>query len=199
MEFAHNADLELTSSSDIENKLDDVVKALYDINAELKKLEDRKSELRKAFFDFASEYIGKNQTLAHQFIEGSFSEIAAKKYVEDQHPEWRIVSIDSDGILIEEDPTKMKFVWTTQDNIQCSRNIAMIGAKFDIDALMQDKPDLANRVCSARIVYEFDEKAAQEIIDEEPELLPVFQDYAMIGKVQTKLSSPKIIEKEEDE
>lgn len=197
MESAQNAEV-LQSVSDIEKTLDTIVEELFEISERLKELEDAKSRLRESFFRSASEYISLNQTLAHEYVEGSFNKTTANKYLEDNHPDWRLVSIDDGGMLIEEDPSKMKFVWTTKSNIQCSRNIAIVGAKFDVDRFMQEQPNLAEQVCNAKIVYEFDEKVAQDIIDYSPELLPVFQDYATLGKVQTKLASPKVVEKENE-
>lgn len=197
MEFAPNA-IQSQSASAIEEELNVIVEKLYNINLEIKKNEDQKSKFRSIFFDLASKYISITQTLSHEFVEGTFTNQSARVYVEKHKPEWRLVKVDNTGILIEEDPDKIKFVWTNDEGIQCSRNIAVIGAKFDIDAFVSAEPKLAKSVVSEKIVYEFDEEKAQFIIDENPELLPVFQDYALLGKIQTKLGSSKIIEKEEE-
>jgi hypothetical protein len=184
--------------SEIENDLNVIIGELLEVNEKLKDIENHKSNLRLKFFELASKHISTTQTLAHQYIEGSFTIASAKRHIENYFPEWRLVKRNDEGILIEEDPDKMKFVWTTEDGIQCSRSIAMVGAKFDVDSFVSAQPELAKSVILEKTIYEFDETRAQEMIDNNPELLPVFQNFALVGKIQTKLSSPKIIEKEEN-
>lgn len=181
----------------LSERLNNVVEKLFNNAAILKEVESEKEKLRSEFFNLASEYIEATQTLAHSYIEGEFTESTAKSYIENNCPDWRLVKIEENGILIEEDPSKMKFVWTTDDDIQCSRNIAIVGARFDIDKFAEDYPDLAGAVSTKKIIYDFDEDKASEIIDQSPHLLPVFQNYAYIGKIQTKLASPKIVKDKE--
>lgn len=179
--------------------LNDICSELYFVNDEIKKIENKKSELRSKFFDLATEYIKLSQTLAYQYIDIHINDdTSAKQYVQENYPEWRFVKRDDNGILIEEDPTKIKFVWTNEEGFQCSRNSAVVGARFDTEKFVKENPDISQLVMVERTVYEFDEKKAEEMIDSDPSLLPIFQKYALPGKIQMKLGSPKKVEKENE-
>lgn len=181
----------------ISDSLDEITKELIEVNDKIKTLEKNKESLRSRFFNLIDEHIricgaNENEVL---FVKCA-SRAEAEQYVFDNHPGWLIVQYDPEKIVIEEDPSKMKFYWTTPDGYQIGRTTAVVGTRFDFDYLEKNAPDLFNEVVESKTVYELNEKKAQKLLDEHPEYLPVLQDATKLGKIQLRLSSPKKVEEE---
>ena len=177
---------------EISRDLNRVVLDIESNQRKLKELEKSKESLRAHFFDLVNEYIEKSGTAETQVVyEKCASRARAESYVEDNYPGWRLVQYDPDQIVIEEDPSQMRFEWTTDEGYRIGRTTAVVGTKFDYDVLEENDPDLFKQIVDVKTVYELNEKKAQKLIEEHPEYLPVLQEATKYGKVQLRMSSPK--------
>lgn len=177
---------------EISNLIDGLTLEIKEVNSELKRLEVLKEELRSRFFILVNEHIELSGTMATQVILIKFASRAeAESYVEDNHPGWRVVQYNTDKIVIEEDPSQMKFEWTTDDGYRIGRTTAVVGTKFNFDMLRSQQPELFDEVVDVKTVYELNEKKTQKIIEEHPEFLSLLQDATQFGKIQLRMSSPK--------
>lgn len=182
----------------ISKDLNLLTKEILDVNEAIKRLEKSKESLRSRFFELANEYIEISDTPENEVLDiKCASRAEAELYVSNNHPGWRIIQYTPEQIVIEEDPSQMKFAWTTEDGYQINRTTAVVGTKFDFDILKGLRPDIFDEIVESKTVYELNEKRAQEIINENPEILPVLQESTKLGKIQLRLSSPKKVADDE--
>jgi hypothetical protein len=181
----------------LSDKLDDIVAEIDDVCVELKKIEDSKKQLREVFFELANEYLELSGSLKTEVLEEKCASRAqAETFVENNHPGWRISQYDENQIVIEEDPTKMKFEWVNPEGYQLSRTTAVVGTTFDYLKLEEYNPEIFEQIVDMKIVYELNEKKAMKMIEEKPEYLSILQDASKAGKIQLRMSSPKKVEDE---
>jgi ElaB/YqjD/DUF883 family membrane-anchored ribosome-binding protein len=181
----------------LSDDLDAAIHKLDEISKEIKKLEAAKEECRSQVFQLMNDHIEKTTPLQTDVVFETFPDKdSAEKYVEEHYPGWRIVQHHEDKIVIEENPEKMKFTWTTKSGHQINRTTAVVGTKFDYEWLMDHNPDLFREVVDAKTVYEINEKKTQEILEKHPHYLSVLQDSTKLGKVQLRLSSLKKVSEE---
>lgn len=181
----------------ISSELNDLVIAIKEVSDAIKIKEDAKTRLREMFFSLVDEYIEISGMMEREVLSVKMASRAeAEKYVAEKHPGWRIIQYDPNQIVIEEDPTKMRFTWTTEDGYQINRTTAVVGTQFDYEMLMDHDPDLFRQVVNTKTVYEIDEKKAQNIIDEHPHYLSILQDSTRLGKIQLRMSTPKKVSEE---
>jgi len=184
-------------TQEISKLLDITTKSLEEVGRKTKEYETKKESLRSQFFELANEHIRVSGTLETQVVGIKFaSRGEAESHIQDNYPEWKIIQFDFNQTVIEEDPAKMKFVWVTEDGYQISRTTAVVGTKFDFDYLRENAPDLFDRIVEAKTVYELNEKKAQDLIEQHPELLSTLQESTKLGKIQLRLSSPKKVSEE---
>jgi len=177
---------------EISRELDKMVLEIDKNNRKLKELEKSKDSLRSHFFSLVNEYIEKSGTAENQVVyEKCASRAQAESYVHDNFPGWRLIQYKPDQLVIEEDPAQMRFTWTTEDGYQISRTTAVVGTQFDYDKLHDTDRELFEQIVDMKITYVLDEKKAQSIIEERPEVLPILQESTKLGKVQLRMSSPK--------
>jgi len=184
---------------EISKDLDRTIIEIEKNNRKLKELEKSKESLREQFFALADEYIRISGTTETQVIDiKCASRAEAESYVEENHPGWMIAQFRrfEDQIVIEEDPSQMKFTWTTEDGYQINRTTAVIGTKFDFDKLKDFDLELFEQIVESKMVYELNEKKAQQMIEVHPEILPVLQESTKLGKIQLRMSSPKKVNNE---
>lgn len=183
---------------EISKDLDKIIIEIEKNNKKLKELEKSKESLRSHFFSLVDEYIGISGTTETQVLNiKCASRAEATQYVEDNYPGWSIVQYDTEQIVIEEDPSQMKFSWTTEDGYQINRTTAIVGTKFDFDRLKDFDPVLFDEIVESKTVYELNEKKAQQMIEDHPEILPVLQESTKLGKIQLRMSSPKKVNDDE--
>jgi hypothetical protein len=183
---------------EISKDLDRVIIDIEKNNRKLKELEKSKESLRSHFFSLVDEYIGISGTTETQVVNVKCASRAeATEYIQENYPGWILVQYEPDQIVIEEDPSQMKFSWTTEDGYQINRTTAVVGTKFDFDKLMWFDEELFNEIVESKVVYELNEKKAQEMIEQRPELLPVLQESTKLGKIQLRMSSPKKVNDDE--
>lgn len=176
----------------ISKSLNSITSELTEINSDLKKLEDVKNDLRSKFFELINEYIELSGTMGTQVVSVKCASRAeAESYVDENYPGWRIIQYEENKIVIEEDPSQMKFEWTTDEGYRIGRTTAVVGTKFDFDVLKEREPKLFEEIVETKTVYELNEKKAQKIIEDHPEYLPILQDATKFGKIQLRMSSPK--------
>jgi hypothetical protein len=182
---------------EISKDLDRTIIEIDKNNKKLKELEKSKESLRSNFFSLVDEYISISGTTETQVIDiKCASRAEAESYVEENHPGWLIAQYREDQIVIEEDPSQMKFTWTTYDGYQINRTTAIIGTKFDFEKLKDFDHALFDQIVESKMVYELNEKKAQQMIEDHPELLPVLQESTKLGKIQLRMSSPKKVNDE---
>ena len=182
---------------EISKDLDRTIIEIEKNNRKLKELEKSKESLRNNFFTLVDEYISLSGTTETQVIDKKCASRAeAESYVEENHPGWVIAQYREDQIVIEEDPSQMKFTWTTYDGYQINRTTAIIGTKFDFEKLKESNHVLFDQIVESKTVYELNEKKAQQMIEDHPEILPVLQESTKLGKIQLRMSSPKKVNDE---
>lgn len=182
---------------EISRSLNSIVSELAEVNYDLKKLEDAKASLRKRFFELVDEHISLSGIMETQVVSVKCASRAeANLFIEENYPGWRIIQYEPDQIVIEEDPSQMKFEWMTDDGYQIGRTTAIVGTKFDYEYLRENSPQLYNEIVETKTVYELNEKKAQKILEENPEYLPVLQNSTKLGKIQLRMSSPKKVNEE---
>ena len=182
---------------EISKDLDRTIIEIDKNNKKLKELEKSKESLRSNFFSLVDEYISISGTTETQVIDiKCASRAEAESYVEENHPGWLIAQYREDQIVIEEDPSQMKFTWTTDDGYQINRTTAIIGTKFDFERLKDFNHVLFDQIVESKMVYELNEKKAQQMIEDHPEILPVLQESTKLGKIQLRMSSPKKVNDE---
>jgi len=173
----------------------DLNQLVLDINSVSKKIktyEEEKNKLRSKFFSLVDEYIKISGTAEREVLTVKFASRAeAEVYVEDNHPGWVIVQYEDGKTVIEEDPSQMRFTWTTEDGYQINRTTAIVGTRFDFDRFRETHPDIFDSIVEVKTVYELNEKKAQKLIEEHPEYLPDLQSSTKLGKIQLRMSSPK--------
>lgn len=181
----------------ISSSLNDLTKELFEVNGTIKKAETDKERIRKELFKNINDYIRYSGTMQSEVLDVKFASRAeAESYVESNHPGWSIIQFSEDSVVIEENPEEMRFMWTTDDGYEVNRSTAVVGTKFDFEKLQNQDPDLFSEIVESKIVYELNEKKAQELIEMRPELLPVLQENTKLGKIQLRLSSPKKVKDE---
>lgn len=201
MEKKNNMKMESAQGADrlqkISRDLDLLTKEMLDINEAIKRLDKSKESLRSRFFELANEYIEISDTPENQVLDiKCASRAEAERYVEENNPGWIVIQYSSDEIIIEEDPSQMKFVWTTDDGYQVGRTTAIVGTKFDFERLKDFNHVLFDQIVESKMVYELNEKKAQQMIEDHPEILPVLQESTKLGKIQLRLSSPRKVNEE---
>lgn len=176
----------------ISDKLDDIVSEIYDVCEELKAYEESKRQLKEVFFDLANEYLEITGTLERKTLEEKWASRAeAVNYVDTHCPGWRVIQFDDGQAVIEEDPAQMKFEWRNPEGLYMSRTTAMVGTTFDCEELKDRYPDIFEKIVDQKIVFELNQKRAEDLISMEPGNLNVLQEMTRLGKIQLRMSSPK--------
>jgi hypothetical protein len=82
-----------------------------------------------------------------------------------------------------------KAIYEAADGFVYGRDIAMSGAGVvDVDAFMEDQPELAEFIVDEEIVYVFNEGKAMKWIDKHPEDVALIQQYVSEGTPQPRLA-----------
>lgn len=182
---------------EISDKLDDVVSEMNNICVELKKIEDSKRQMREVFFELANEYLEKSGTLERKTLDEKWASRAeAELHVSTRRPGWRVIQYEDGKAVIEEDPSQMRFEWVNHENYIMSRSTAIVGTEFDFEMLKDHDPDLFRQIVNEKVIYEIDEKKAQDLLEKHPHHLNILQDSTRPGKIQLRMSSPKKVEDE---
>lgn len=177
---------------EISKDLNLITKEIVDVNSAVKKLELSKESLRTKFFELVDEYIRISGTTETEVLDiKCASRAEAEQYVAANHPGWIVVQYKPEQVVIEEDPSQMKFAWVSDDGYQINRTTALVGTKFDFESLRDANSELFDKIVDTKTIYELNEKKAQKIIEEHPEMLSVLQENTRLGKIQLRLSSPK--------
>jgi len=177
---------------DISKDLNLITKEMLDVNNAVKRLELSKESLRARFFELVDEHIKISGTTETEVLDiKCASRAEADQYVAENHPGWVVVQYKPEQVVIEEDPSQMKFVWVSDDGYQIGRTTALVGTKFDFESLRDADSELFDEIVDTKTIYELNEKKAQKFIEEHPESLSVLQENTRLGKIQLRLSSPK--------
>jgi hypothetical protein len=164
---------------------------LLELDRQIKQHEEEKKQLREEFFKLANEEIQDGRLLDRQLVEVPADE-GALAFVECEHPGWRLVQHieGSNFIVIEEDPSAIKYSYTNPDNgMVFSRQVAQVGIKFDVEGFMRKYPELAESVI--KMVPTLNEAKAEIITQTDPETVPAFQEFTGKGRLQPKLAAPR--------
>jgi hypothetical protein len=165
---------------------------MVDVNSAVKRLELSKESLRARFFELVDEHIKISGTTETEVLDiKCASRAEAEQYVTANHPGWIIVQYKPEQVVIEEDPSQMKFAWVSDDGYQIGRTTALVGTKFDFESLRDANSELFDKIIDTKTIYELNEKKTQKLIEEHPEILSVLQENTRLGKIQLRLSSPK--------
>lgn len=182
---------------EISKKLNNITKKIFQVNEEIKSLTDKKSDLKKEFYALADEYIEKTSPATRETIYSNFaSRGKAEDYVQINFPEWRIIEFNKNCIVIEEDPSKMKFMWSTDDGYEIGRNIAVVGTSFNFENLKENEPELFKEIVFEKTEYQLNENKAREMAIQNPELMSLLQENIKPGNIQLRMSSPKKIKEQ---
>ena len=177
---------------EISKNLNLITKEMVDVNSAVKRLELSKESLRARFFELVDEHIKISGTTETEVLDiKCASRAEAEQYVTANHPGWIIVQYKPEQVVIEEDPSQMKFAWVSDDGYQIGRTTALVGTKFDFESLRDANSELFDKIIDTKTIYELNEKKTQKLIEEHPEILSVLQENTRLGKIQLRLSSPK--------
>lgn len=81
-----------------------------------------------------------------------------------------------------ENPEKTKFKWGGYQRILVER-----GASFNYEEFAREHPDIYKHVIEEKISRILREDAVVALVEERPELLPIFQRYAIPGTISTQI------------
>lgn len=195
-----------TTDLDIDAAADALIKA----DKNLKKWEKSKKTARSDFFDALSDLVEQESFYDTQTVE--LNKDTWQTEVEKNYPTWEVVTLESNG----EDPTvfatlreKPEYVKHSYiyDGMKISRQVAMVGASFDLETFIKDHPLMAEQfvhvvrtqkfglgrdftnVVEESITYQLNEPALEEFLNNHPDTLATIQEYMSPGKPQIRLGS----------
>lgn len=216
-EFAFGGD-ELT----LREELYEIAEIYGDADWQEKTAKATKDRVKGPMLELMSEVVREEIPLARQVIEVTNEEASRydydyEKWAASQWPEWRVVGIlpthdELAEITLEENDALKKFEFVVNGK-KYGRTIAMVGADFDaegfytsLQATSAEEFDLDPDAIVAALdtvtkevvtVYTFNEKAAQKVIAEHPEMLPYFEEFTSIGVPQVRMIPIKEVKEEE--
>ncbi len=178
-----------------------------------------KDAIKGPMLELMSEVVREEIPLARQVITVTNEEAEPfgydyEKWCAKEFPEWRVVAIQpSEGqaeVTIEERDDLKKFEFVV-DGKKYGRTVAMVGAEFDAagfctwlevyskDAgISEEAFEAAFNSVKEEIVVTFtlDEDAAEQVIADYPELLPIYQQHSNPGTPQVRLIPIKAVKEE---
>jgi len=138
-----------------------------------------------------------------------------RKWCERNFPEWRVVNIEpSEGqtsVTVEENEDLKKFEFVV-DHKKYGRTVAMVGAEFDAAGFLtwletdSESAGISEEAFEAAfasvkeeivVTFTLDESAAEEVIANYPELLPIYQQHSSPGTPQVRLIPIKEVKEEQ--
>lgn len=200
---------------DLTPELEEVTELMYEAELAEKEAKQQRSTMRGRFFELLTQYVRQNRPLAVETVELSLEETGesvddVNGLISRHYPEWQILNVtrDEDGwvVTIQENPAITKATFTNQKLGKVfGRTYELRGGSFDAAGLVDQYPDLADlcvdKVVTTRyragnwkgepeisVTYEFDEEKATKIVGLDPETLHIFQQFTIMGKLNTKLT-----------
>jgi len=117
------------------------------------------------------------------------------EWVAKWHPGWRVVEWLSGHHLVirEEDPAFLKFSYVNPETgLKYERNVVQAGPSLDDEALVQDHPDVWERITEMRrVLRSFDDMDDND--------LAIVSKYLVPGPINPRMESPREAKSDEDE
>jgi hypothetical protein len=115
----------------------------YDLT---KQAAEEHGERKTEFYEALDEKIEAEETLAQKTIRTP-ANMTTDAYVTQYYPGWRIVSGKAKTALIEEDPSRKKYVYLNrEDGVVLKRNVIQATDSLDDEKLREEDPDLWERI-----------------------------------------------------
>ena len=113
---------------------------------QVEELSNRKNKRQIKMFNAFTEAI-KNQTLSQQIVEHLDLEYSAQEYVNTYYPGWILKSQDGTKLLVEQDPTIIKFPYVNhEDGYVYGRTFSQSGPSLNDEKIREEDPDLWEQI-----------------------------------------------------
>lgn len=180
-----------------QTELNKIVKELVTTDHKLRELNEKRDALRLKFFEYAEEGVKQDVGLVKRTVTVPIQFfIVTKMEFEDfsssRYPEWRIVEVKQEAkdvvFLLEQDPVYLPWSYTHPTTRHVvSKQIAIPSPSLDSDTFRLDQPELWGKVMKPVTTYEPDPVEIQQAIQENPDLVSVFQAHTKYKKPTQKL------------
>lgn len=204
----------MTDTITAQGELYEVAEIYREADEQEKEAKDVKASARGPLLDLMSEVVREEVTLQQRKEEVEVDDdFDVETWRKRNFPTWNVVGVQptSEGtyvITIEESDQFKKFEFV-HNGFKFGRTVRMKDAGFEIEKFKQhvdqmiDQSDLKDRLLGTIkekqiISYEFDEAAANALMSEDPELVPLFQQFVFPGRPEVSLLPIKPV-KESDE
>lgn len=164
--------------------LNKIAREFYHSIAEEKDAKEKRSELRDEFIRLADDqYSSRDHLLPVQTIEvdNSFFQktgLTQDEFVSTRFPGWKVEHVEFNSatqkrtFVLKRDPHFLNQVVVVEegdDKIYVSKEVSEYTPEVDWDTLRLERPDLFERLVKPKVVFELNEDALEQMMDETPE------------------------------